>query len=84
MFAKASEDGTAPVDILTDAKHCTRKNSRKTDFICIGYNTKRVISYKTVTSEDDQIAQRHEKLGTVDIYSTLGSDNFAVQKYSHD
>ena len=60
------------------------KNSRQTDFICIGNNTKRVIAYKTVTSEDDQIAQRHKKLGTVDIYSTLGSGNVAVKIYGHD
>ena len=63
----------------------TEKNSRQTDFICIENDTKRVIAYKTVTSEDDKIAQRHKKLGTVDIiYSTLGSDNVAVKMYGHD
>ena len=60
------------------------KNSRQTDFICIGNNRKRVIAYKNATSEDDQVAQRHKKLGTVDIYSILGSDNNAVKIYGHD
>ena len=60
------------------------KNSRQTDFICIGNNTKRMIAYKTVASEDDQIAQRHKNLGTVDIYSTPGSDNVAVKIYGHN
>ena len=84
MLAKESKDGTAPVDILTDARHGTRKNSRQTDVICIGNDTKKVIAYKTVTSEDDPIAQRHEKLGTASIYSTLGSANVTVQKHCHD
>ena len=48
------------------------RNHRQTDAICIENNTKKVIV--TVTSEDDKIAQRHEKLGTVYKYRTLGSE----------
>ena len=58
------------------------RNHRQTDAICIGNNTKKVIV--TVTSEDDKIAQRHEKLGTASIYSTLGSANVTVRKHCHD
>ena len=41
MLAKASKDRTAPVDILTDARHSTRKNSRHIDVICIRNNIKK-------------------------------------------
>ena len=58
------------------------RNHRQTDAICIGNNTKKVIV--TVTSEDDKIAQRHEKLGTVYKYRTLGSENVTVRKHCHD
>ena len=77
-----SEGGTAPVDILTDLGMVQERNLRQTDAICIGNNTKKVIV--TVTSEDDKIAQRHEKLGTVYKYRTLGSENVTVRKHCHD
>ena len=43
----------------------------------------KVIAYKTVTTEDN-LSQRHKKLGAVDIYGTLGSDNIAVLKNGHN
>lgn len=57
MLAKANKDGTAPVNILTDPRHGTIKNSRQTDVICTGDNKKKVITYKTVTTEDNPIAE---------------------------
>ena len=57
---------------------------KKTGIICTGNNRKKVIANKTVTYEDDQTAQRHDKLWTVDIYSTLGPAYVAVWKHCHD
>ena len=80
MLAKASKDGTAPVDILTDARHSTTKNSRHTDVICIRNNTKKVITYKTVTLEDYQITWKRDRLicTVLSAQKTLQSGNMAT------
>ena len=83
-LTKESEARKQPIDILTDARHGTRKNSRQTDVICIGNKTKKVVAFKTVTSEDDRVAQRHEKLGTVSIYNSLKAQSITIAKHCHD
>ena len=57
-----------------------KKNSRHTDVICIRYNTKKVIAYKTVTLEDYQITQKHERLicTVLSAQKTLQSGNKAT------
>ena len=56
------------------------KNSRHTDVICIGNNAKKVTTYKTVTLEDYQITQKHEKLicRVLSAQKTLQSGNMAT------
>lgn len=81
---KESKENTAPIDILTDARHGWRKNARQTDVICIGNDTKKVVAYKVVTSDDDPIAQRHELIGTKDIYNQMDLNNVLVGKHAHD
>ena len=59
-----SKNKNIPVDILTDARHGTRKTARHTDVICLGNATQKLVAYHVVTPEDDPVAQRHELLGT--------------------
>ena len=56
------------------------KNSRHTDVICIGNITKKVITYKTVTLEDYQITQKHDRLicTVLSAQKTLQSGNMAT------
>ena len=61
------------INILTDARHAIRKNSKYTDVICLGANPHKVLHYKTVTRGDDPCTQRHESLGTRRIYDHLQS-----------
>ena len=68
------------INILTDAHHATRKNSKYTDAICLG----KVLHYETVTRGDDLCAQRHESLGTQRIYDHLQSqENGSVHIHVH-
>ena len=54
------------INILTDARHATRRNSKYTDVITLNPNpnSHKVLHYGTVTRGDDPCAQRHESLGT--------------------
>ncbi|XP_070181773.1 uncharacterized protein [Littorina saxatilis] len=62
---------TDGIDILTDARHATRKNSRYSDIVCIGAQSHKVLRVETVSREDDPCAQRHELLGTKRLYHYL-------------
>ena len=52
--------------------------------MAIGDNTHKVISYQHVTKTDDQVSQRHEKLGIERIYQHLRNQNVAVGIHTHD
>lgn len=71
------------IDILTDARHGWRKNSKHTDVVCLGNLTKKVLDIETITHQDDPIAQRHEKIGTERIYDTL-RPQVQIRRHCHD
>ena len=80
----AEKDGTDKLSILTDARHGWRKNSRQTDVVCLGSKTKKVLHIEVVTTDNDPVAQRHEKLGTQKIYAKLDSAGVNVAMHCHD
>ena len=61
------------IDIVTDARHAPRRNSKYTDVICFGANPHKVLHYETVARGDGPCAQRHESLGTQRMYDHLES-----------
>jgi len=70
------------LDILTDARHGWRKNARQSDIVCISAHSNKVIKYEVVTSQDDPVAQRHERLGTERIYQSLQGHH--IKRHCHD
>ena len=52
------------INILTDAWHGTRRNSKYTDIVCIGSESHKVLRIETITRADEPCAQKHELLGT--------------------
>ena len=58
------------IDILTDARHCWRKNARFSDIVCIGDKTHKVLKVETVSKEDKRCSQKHELLGVSGCTST--------------
>ena len=76
------------IDILTDARHATRKNSRYSDVVCIGAKSHKVLRAEIVSRDDDQHAQRHELVGTKRIYDYLdtadGGTGVHVRVHCHD
>ena len=75
------------IHIMTDARHGWRRNSRQTDVVCIGQYTHKVLLDAIVSKDDDISAQRHEKLGTVQIYEHLQTHEdgpIPVATHAHD
>lgn len=56
------------IDIVTDARHGTRKNSMFTDVVCLGARTHKVLRVETISKVDCTSAQKHELIGTERIY----------------
>ena len=55
----------AGIDIITDARHGTRKNSAYSDVIALGGTTHKVVSAQVISKQDDPISQRHELVGVI-------------------
>ena len=77
-------DESNSVDIITDARHGTRRNSKFTDVVCVGYKTEKVIGSKVVSRSEDPCTQRHELIGTKSIYKTFDEQNVKVRRHVHD
>ena len=48
------------IDIITDARHSSRWNSKFIDDVYIGYKAHQVIGHENVSRDDDNYVQRHE------------------------
>ena len=75
------------INILTNARHGTRRNSKYTDVVCIGAESHKVLRIETITRADEPCAQKHELLGTKKIYDYLENQeggSVSVRVLCHD
>ena len=80
-------DNMDGINILTDARHGTRKNSKYSDVVCIGAKTHKVLRVETVTRAEEKCAQKHELIGTERIYKYLEAQEGGtvhVRVHCHD
>ena len=75
---------TEGIDIITDARHGTRKNSAFSDVVALGGTTHKVVAVQTVSKKDDPCSQRHELYGVKNIYKSFESKNIKVRLHGHD
>jgi hypothetical protein len=69
---------------MSDARHGWRKNAKDSNVVAIGENTHKVLSCEHVTKTDDNVSQRHEMIGTTQIYQQLYDQNVMVGIDAHD
>lgn len=79
----ASMDKTG-VDIMTDARYCWRRNARFSDTVCLSAETHKVMWISTLTREDEVCTQKHELMGTQQIYERLDNLQIPVETHCHD
>lgn len=72
------------IDIITDARHGWRKNAKDTSVVAIGDRSHKVLNCVHVTTAEDPVTQRHEKLGTEKIYNDLDNKQVSVNVHTHD
>lgn len=81
---KSRDHDFCGIDILTDARHCWRKNARFSDVVCLGSQTHKVLRLETISKEDDICTQRHELIGVKRIYEYFDSQAINVKSHAHD
>lgn len=72
------------IDIMTDARHCWRKNAKDSSVVAIGEKTHRVLQCVHITKQDDIVSQRHEAKGTERIYQYFTEKDVSVKVHTHD
>ena len=72
------------IDINTDARHGTRKNSAYSDVIALGGTTHKVVSAQMISKQDDPITQNHELIGVKKMYQEFDNKNISVRIHRHD
>jgi hypothetical protein len=83
----ASYDSTGEqnvININTDARHGQRKNSKDTSMPVLGENTHKVLYQAHIQKQQDHVTQRHETIGTKEIYSHLHKKGVTVGVHTHD
>ena len=72
------------INIITDARHGTRKNSAYSDVIALGGTTHKVVSAQVISKQDDSISQRHELIGVKKMYQEFDEKNVSINIHGHD
>ena len=81
VTAEEIHDG---IGIVTDARHCWRKNAKFSDVVCLGDQTHKILNIQTVSRADDPSSQRHELIGVKKIYEYFDNQDCPVKYHAHD
>ncbi|CAH1242423.1 ZNF782 [Branchiostoma lanceolatum] len=72
------------IKVLSDARHCWRKNAYNSDVVFLGHITHRVIRHVLVTKEDEPVSQNHETFGTRRFYEWADARGLSIHLHGHD
>jgi len=72
------------INIKRDARHGWRKNTKDTSVVAIGEKEHKILQCEHVTKAEDPVSQRHENLGTMNIYTYFDSQNISIDVHTHD
>ena len=79
-----SDEMTAPITVMSDARHGTRKNSKDTSVVVIGDNCHKVLCHVGVSKSDEPSTQKHELAGTKTAMDELHNNGVNVKMWVHD
>ncbi|XP_035668841.1 uncharacterized protein LOC118411087 [Branchiostoma floridae] len=78
------DDNFQGLKVLSDARHCWRKNAYYSDVVFLGHITHRAIHHELVTKEDEPISQNHEIIGTERFYEWADAKGLSIHLHGHD
>lgn len=72
------------IEIITDARHGWRKNDKDTSVVAVRERSHKILNCVHITTADDPVPQRHEKIGTEKNYRDLEAEQVTVHIHTHD
>ncbi|MDD9361357.1 MAG: hypothetical protein PV344_00260 [Anaplasma sp.] len=78
------DSSTTSLSIETDARHACRKNSFHSDVVALGQKSHKVVGIVHITKKDEPSSQKHEAVGTQQLYKYFDERNISVTDHSHD
>jgi len=84
LYETGQYEHLSGINIMTDARHGWRKNAKDTSVVAIGDKGHKVLVCEHVTKSEDPVSQRHEKLGTNNIYKYFDEQNVSINVHTHD
>lgn len=84
MTVETDEEVFDGIGIVTDARHCWRKNAKFSDVVCMGEKTHKVLKVETISRMEDPCSQRHELAGVRKIYDYFDKEDCPVKLHAHD
>lgn len=79
-----NDDKEPVIDILTDARHGWRKNTKDSTVVAIGDITHKVVACENVTRNQEPVSQKHEIYGSNKIKESLEADGINIGVWAHD
>ena len=80
----STEDLMQGIEIMTDARHGTRKNAKDTDVICLGGLSHKCLWNGHITRAVDPVTQRHEMIGVKQMYQYFDETDTPIYLHVHD
>ena len=81
---ETENDNYEGINIMSDARHGTRRNAAQSDIIALGGISHKVVGAETITRDDDPVSQRHELLGSKKLYEHFDACCVNVNIHAHD
>ncbi|XP_019625773.1 PREDICTED: uncharacterized protein LOC109471038 isoform X1 [Branchiostoma belcheri] len=72
------------ISIVSDARHCWRKNAQFSDVVFLGDRSHKALRVETVSKEDIRYAQSHEKEGVERFYRWADGKGLEIVVHAHD
>ncbi|XP_077862653.1 LOW QUALITY PROTEIN: uncharacterized protein LOC144344647 [Saccoglossus kowalevskii] len=72
------------IDVMSDARHSTRKNAKQSEIVFLGDRTHKCIYKTVVTRNDDTCSQRHEMAGVRRFYQWADNKDVPIIVHAHD
>jgi hypothetical protein len=77
-------DTFSGIEIITDARHGWRKNSKDSSVSAIGVKSGKILHHEHITTAQLPASQSHEKLGTEHIYKHFEEKCIPIAVHVHD
>ncbi|XP_066295859.1 uncharacterized protein [Branchiostoma lanceolatum] len=84
LQSEADGDEYRGISILSDARHCWRKNAQFSDVVFLGDRSHKALRVETVSKAEIRYAQSHEKEGVERFYRWADNKGLRIIVHAHD